>query len=337
MLSTRRTIGVEVGELLMKRLGTLPTILMMVALYCPAAAQDWPVRPVRIISAFAPGGTADAMGRPVAAQLATQLGQQFVVENRGGAGGLIGSALVANAPPDGYTFGITSIATIVIAPTLSANPGFDPIRSFSHVAMAGGPPTVLVVHPSLGPRTLGEMVTFLKKSGDPLPYVSPGLSTIGNLLAESWAATENIKISHVAYKGGGQAIQDLVAGHIKFGSVSWPAALGSMHNKSIIPLAVSSTRRMPEFPEVPTLAELGHPDLSVTTWLGFAAPAGVPAAIVQRMNREINAALDAPATRKQLQSQGIEVQKMSPEEFTSFVKDQLAKWGPYAKKFGTSN
>lgn len=319
-----------------RSIGVLTALL--VAVLCHAAqAQDWPSRPVRIIVPFAPGGTADAMSRPVAEQLRQQLGQQFILENRGGAGGLIGSAAVANAPPDGYTIGVTSIATLVIAPMTSANPGYDPIKSFRQVALAGGPPTVIVVHPSLGPKTFSEFRDLLKKQKDPLPYVSPGNGTIGNLIPEFWAEIEKVRISHVAYKGGGQAINDLIGGHIKMGSVSWPAALGAMRAGTVIPLAVTSSRRMPEFPDVPTMKELGYPDLAVTTWQGFAAPVGVSSPIVEKLNREIGAALDTSFVRTQLDRQGIEVQKMTPDELTAFVEAQLAKWGPFAKKLLTSN
>jgi tripartite-type tricarboxylate transporter receptor subunit TctC len=292
---------------------------------------------VRIIVPFAPGGTADAMSRPVAEQLRQQLGQQFVLENRGGAGGLIGSAAVANASPDGYTIGVTSIATLVIAPMTSANPGYDPIKSFRQVALAGGPPTVIVVHPSLGPKTFSEFRDLLKRQKDPLPYVSPGIGTIGNLIPEFWAEIEKVRISHIAYKGGGQAINDLIGGHINMGSVSWPAALGAMRAGTVIPLAVTSSRRMPEFPDVPTMKELGYPDLAVTTWQGFAAPAGVPSPIVEKLNQEIGAALDTSFVRTQLDRQGIEIQKMTPDELTAFVEAQLAKWGPFAKKLLASN
>ena len=313
------------------------TVLLVAVTSQAVQAQDWPSRPVRIIVPFAPGGTADAMSRPVAEQLRQQLGQQFVLENRGGAGGLIGSAAVANAAADGYTIGVTSIATLVIAPMTSPNPGYDPIKSFRQIALAGGPPTVIVVHPSLGPKTFGEFRDLLKKQKDPLPYVSPGIGTIGNLIPEFWAEIEKVRISHIAYKGGGQAINDLIGGHIKMGSVSWPAALGAMRAGTVIPLAVTSSRRMPEFPDVPTMKELGYPDLAVTTWQGFAAPAGVPSPIVEKLNREIGAALDTSFVRTQLDRQGIEIQKMTPDELTAFVEAQLAKWGPFAKKLLSSN
>jgi tripartite-type tricarboxylate transporter receptor subunit TctC len=298
----------------------------------PASAQDWPRKPVRIVSPFAAGGSSDTMGRIVAENLSERLHQQFYIENRGGAGGLIGSAVVANAPPDGYTFLISSIGTHVIAPATSANPGYDPIGSFTHVAFVGGPPTVIAVNPALGVRSLQELVALLKSRSEALPYVSPGPGTIGNLIAEFWAEKESVRLSHVAYKGSGQAITDLVAGHVQMGSMTWTAALGQMQAKTIIPLAVSSSRRMPEFSDVPTLKELGYPDLAVTTWFGFAAPAGLPRTITLRMNEQIGNALDAPAVRDRLVAEGFELEKMSPEALTGFIRDGLDQWGPLAKR-----
>jgi tripartite-type tricarboxylate transporter receptor subunit TctC len=297
-----------------------------------ANAQDWPRKPVRIVSPFAAGGSSDTMGRIVAENLSQRMHQQFYIENRGGAGGLIGSAAVSNALPDGATFLISSIGTHVIAPATSASPGYDPIASFTHVAFVGGPPTVIAVNPVLGVRSLEELRALLERRSEPLPYVSPGPGTIGNLIAEYWAEKESIKLSHVAYKGAGQAITDLVAGHVQMGSMTWTAALGQLQAKTIIPLAVSSTRRMPEFPDVPTLRQLGYPDLAVTTWFGFAAPAGLPSTIALRMNEEIGNALDAPAVKDRLIAEGFELEKMSPEELTAFVRDGLAKWGPLAKR-----
>jgi tripartite-type tricarboxylate transporter receptor subunit TctC len=307
----------------------------LLAACLPAAAanaQDWPRKPVRIVSPFAAGGSSDTMGRIVAENLSQRMHQQFYVENRGGAGGLIGSALVANSPPDGYTFLISSIGTHVIAPATSANPGYDPIAGFTHVAFVGGPPTVIAVNPALGVRSLAELLALLRRRTEALPYVSPGPGTIGNLIAEYWAERESVKLAHVAYKGSGQAITDLIAGHVQMGSMTWTAALGQMQAKTIIPLAVSSTRRMPEFPEVPTLKELGYPDLAVTTWFGFAAPAGLPAEITRRMNQEIGNALDAPAVKDRLIAEGFELEKMSPQEVTAFVRAGLERWGPLAKR-----
>jgi tripartite-type tricarboxylate transporter receptor subunit TctC len=296
-----------------------------------ASAQDWPAKPVRIISPFAAGGGSDTLGRILANQLSEKLGKQFLVENRGGAGGLIGSAAAAKAEPDGYTFVISSIATLVIAPATNANAGFDPLRSFTHIAYIGGPPTVIVVHPSLGVKTFKDLLAAVKSSGQPLAYVSPGPGTLGNLLAEFWAQKENLKLSHISYKGSGQAVSDLVAGHVKMGSMTLTAALGQIRAGTILPLAVSSANRLAEFPGVPTLKELGYPDLVATTWFAVAGPAGVPNNIVQRLNQEIIKALDTPAVRKRFEAEEIETEKMSPEELTRFVESEMAKWIPIAR------
>jgi tripartite-type tricarboxylate transporter receptor subunit TctC len=297
-----------------------------------ASAQDWPARTVKIVSPFAAGGSSDTMGRILAEALGQNLHQQFIIENRGGAGGLIGSAAVASAPPDGYTFLISSIGTHVIAPLSSANPGYDPVTSFTNVAFIGGPPIVIAAHPSLGVKSLPELLAKLKGRKDPLPYVSPGPGTVGNLIAEFWAEKTGTGLAHVAYKGAGQAINDLVAGHVQLGSITWTAALGQIRGGTIIPLAVSSARRMPDFPDLPTLKELGYPDLVVTTWFGFAAPAGLPAAISERMNRAVGAALEKPEVRARLQAEGFEIETMSPTEVTRFVQSELAKWGPVVKR-----
>jgi tripartite-type tricarboxylate transporter receptor subunit TctC len=297
-----------------------------------AQAQDWPARPVRIVSPFAAGGSSDTMGRLIAERLSEQLHQPFYVENRGGAGGLIGSAAVAAAAPDGYTFVISSIGSHVIAPSTSTAAGYDPLGDFTHVAFVGGPPIVIAVHPSLGVRSFEELRTRLKGASVALPYVSPGPGTVGHLIAEFWAERDGLKLAHVAYKGSGQAITDLVAGHVKMGSITWTAAIGQMRGRTIVPLAVSAARRMPEFPDVPTLKELGYPELAVTTWFGFAGPAGLDRTTTERMNREIGVALDAKAVRARLDADGFERATMSPAELTAFVQRELAKWSPLAKK-----
>jgi tripartite-type tricarboxylate transporter receptor subunit TctC len=281
---------------------------------------------------FAAGGSADTLGRVISDQLGNKFHQQFVVENRGGAGGLVGSAAVAGAEPDGYTFVISGIASHVIAPATNAHAGFDPLKSFTHIAYLGGPPIVIVVHPSLGAKSFKELVPKLKSSKDATNYVSPGAGTLGNLVAEYWARKENIKLEHVPYRGAALAINDLIAGHVKMGSMTWTTALGQIRGGNVLPLAVSSSKRMPEFPDVPTLKELGYPDLVATTWFSFSGPANLPQDIVQKLNREIVAALDAPEVRKRLETEGMETEKMSAAEFTKFVESEIGKWGPIAKE-----
>ena len=296
-----------------------------------AGAADWPAKPVRIVSPFAPGGTSDMLARLLAEQLTDKFGQNFFVENRGGAGGLIGSAAVASAEPDGGTFLISSIGTHVTSPATSPNPAYDPLRLFTHIAYLGGPPNVIVVHPSLGVKTFKELLAAAKTGSGAVNYISPGPGTIGHLVPELLARKENLKFAHVTYKGAGQAMTDLVAGHVKMGSVTWSSALGQIRAGTVVPLAVSSARPMPEFPDVPTMKVLGYPDLVATTWFGFSAPAGVSKEIVSRLNAEIVNALGSPAIRQRLEAEGIETEKMSAEEFTGFVASEIAKWTPVAR------
>jgi tripartite-type tricarboxylate transporter receptor subunit TctC len=309
--------------------GILTLTALLVACAAAATAAEWPGKPVRIVSPFAPGGTSDTLARLLAEQLGESFGQNFYVENRGGAGGLIGAAAVANAEPDGGTFLISSIGTQVTSPAISPNAGYDPLRNFAHIAYLGGPPNVIVVHPSLGVKSFNELLAAAK--AQTISYISPGPGTIGHLVAELLARKEGLKLTHVSYKGAGQAMTDLVAGHVKLGSVTWTAAVAQIRAGMVLPLAVSSARPMPEFPAVPTMTALGHPDLVATTWFGFSGPAGLPHDIVTRLNAEIVAALDRPALRSRLEREGIETEKMSPDEFTRFVAGEIAKWTPIAK------
>src|SRR5215213_3321912 len=292
--------------------------------------QTWPAKPVKIISPFAPGGSSDTLARILADQLSKKFNQQFFVENRGGSGGLIGSAAVAAAEPDGYTLGITSIGSHVIAPSTNANAGFDPVRDFSQVAYLGGPPIVVLVHPSLGAKSIADFRTAAK-ANQPFAYLSPGPGTLGQLLAELWGQRDDVKLSHIAYKGSGQAINDVIAGHVKMGSITWIGALGAMRGGLVTPLAVSSVDRMPEFPDVPTFKELGHAELVASTWFGFAGPAKLPNEMVQSLNRAVEEILNLPEVRARLDLEGVELQRMSPETLTNFIATENAKWGPIAR------
>jgi tripartite-type tricarboxylate transporter receptor subunit TctC len=306
---------------------------LAVAAFAPAAqAQDWPSRPVKVIVPFAPGGSADTLGRTFAEQLSEKFKQQFVADNRTGAGGLIGSAEAARAAPDGYTFVVSGIASHVIAPAINDKAGFDPIKNFTHVAYFGGPPIVIVTHPSVGAKTFPEFVAWAKAQTTPIAYVSPGAGTLGNLVAEYWGGKEKIKVEHIPYRGAAVAITDLIAGHVKVGSMTWTSALAQIRAKAVVPLAVTSANRMPEFPDVPTLKELGYPDLVATTWFSLSAPAGLPQDITDKVNAAVVAAMDAEIVRKRLETEGMEIEKMSADAFTKLMAEEIAKWGPIAKQ-----
>lgn len=314
----------------MKRL--ILSIAATVALATPLLAQaNWPNRPVKLVVPFAAGGSADTLGRSFGEQLTNTLGQQVVIENQGAAGGLVGSATVARAEPDGYTFVVSGIASHVVAPSINPNPGFDPMKDFTHVAYFGGPPIVMIAHPSLGVKSLKELLELAKKSKEPLGYVSPGAGTLGNLVAEYWAGKEKVKLEHIPYKGAAQAITDLIGGHVKLGSMTFTTAAPQIRSGNVIALAVSSAKRLAEFPNLPTFKEIGYPDMVATTWFSLSGPKGLPPDIVKKVNAAVDKAKDEPSVQKRLATEAMETEKMSSEEFTKFVAAELAKWGPVAK------
>jgi len=300
-------------------------------------AADWPTKPVRIVAPFAPGGSADTLGRLVAEQLSSTLGQQFFVENKPGAGGVVGSAMVATAVPDGYTFVVSGIASHVIAPATNTNAGFDPIKDFTHVAYFGGPPIVFIAHPSLGVKSLKEVLALAKAAKESMGYVSPGAGTLGNLVAEYFARKEGLKFDHIPYKGAAQAVTDLIGGHVKLGSMTWTTAHAHIRAGTVVPLAVSSSKRLADFPDVPTFKELGYDDLVAVTWFSLSAPANMPVDIVQKMNEETIKALDTAEARRRLEQESMETERMSPDEFTKFVESENKKWGPIAKAVITTS
>jgi tripartite-type tricarboxylate transporter receptor subunit TctC len=308
--------------------------LLFLCLASPAVAQDWPARPVRIVAPFAPGGSADTLGRIVAQKLGESLKQSFVVENRPGAGGVIGSELVARAAPDGYTLVVSGVASHVIAPSLPRGTPYDPLKDFTHIALFGGPPAVLVVNPAVPAKDLAEFVALLKKEPGKFSYGSPGNGTHGQLVAELFKRLAGVQMQHVPYKGASGAIADLVAGHIPAASTTLSTASGQIHGGKARALAISSEARLPDYPGVPTYAELGYPDLVATVWFSLSGPAGMPSNIVERINAEVRKALDAPDSRQRLRPEGIQPGTLSAPEFTAFVASELKRWAPVVKASG---
>jgi len=305
--------------------------LALAVLSTLAAAAEWPSRPVRIVAPSTPGGAADLFGRLLAERLSERLKERFYVDNRAGGGGLIGAQIVAHAEPDGYTFVTSSIAYHAIAPAASKDPGFDPMRDFTHIAYIGGPPNVFIVNPALPARSLAELVALARDKT--VDYVSPGVGTLGHLLVADFAQTARIKLQHIPHKGASQAMLDLIAGNVPFGSMTWSSAVGQIRAGKALPLAVSSKTRVREFPDVPTLAELGYPDLVAHTWFALAGPARLPDDIVRKLNRAVIEILDLPDVRKRLDQDAIVTEPMTPEQMTQFMASEIAKWGPIARKF----
>lgn len=306
-------------------------VLGLSLLASDALAADWPVKPVRLIAPFAAGGAADVVSRLLANALSASLGQQFIVENRAGGGGLIAAQYVAHAEPDGYTLMVAGMSSHVIAPAVSKSAGFDPVRDFTHMAFIGGAPTIILGHPSLGVRTLKGLIDLARSAADGIEYVSAGTGTVGNLVAEYIATKDRLKLVHVPYKAGSGAVVDLLAGRVKVGSLNWTTAREHIASSRLIPLAASSPRRLAAIPEVPTLKELGYTELVTTTWYVLSGPAGLPQEIVDKLNRETIQSLARPELRRHLENEGAETPAYSAPEVRSYMQAQVEQWAPIAK------
>jgi tripartite-type tricarboxylate transporter receptor subunit TctC len=318
------------------RIGAMTRFLvpLVLAVVAPiAAAQSWPTKPVRIIAPFAPGGSADTLGRIVAQKLTESFKENFIVENRPGAGGALGSDVVAKAAPDGYTLVVSGIASHVLAPAVQGTP-YDPLRDFTHIALFGGPPAVLAVNPSLKVKDLREFVALAKSKPGALSYGSPGNGTQGQLVAELFKQRAGIDIQHVPYKGASAAVADLIAGHIPAVSTTLTTAASQIRANRAIGLAISSEARLADFPDVPTFAEMGYPEIVATVWFSLSGPANMPAEIVHRLNTEVNRALEAPDVRERLKPEGIVPTPMNPKAFSDFVAAEVKRWAPIVKASG---
>jgi tripartite-type tricarboxylate transporter receptor subunit TctC len=308
----------------------LAAVLATLAAASSVAQTQWPTRPVRVIAPSTPGGAADTFARLVADHFSETFRERFYVENRAGAGGLIAAAATARAEPDGYTFVTSSIGYHVIAPAISANPGFDPLRDFTHIAYLGGPPNVLVVHPSLNVTSMQQFLALARR--DRLAYVSPGVGSHGHLVSEAFAHAAGISMQHVPHKGAAQAMLDLIAGNVKVGTMTWTTAIGQIRGGQVIPIAVSSSDRLQEFPDLPTFKELGYPELVTLTWYALSGPAGLPSDIVQKLNTAVARMFDLPQVRQKLSRDAVETRPMTSEEITRYMASEIDKWGPIAKR-----
>ena len=308
--------------------------VLAVSMTCPAQAQDWPTRPVRIVSPFAPGGGSDTVGRVVADYLSERLGQQFFIENRGGAGGVIGSAAVAKAPPDGYTFVISSIATHVIAPITVADAGYDPLRDFAHVAFAGGPPTVVVVHPSLGVKSFKELIALSKSKPEPNNVGTPGAGSLGQLTLEAILQKKIANFNHVPYRGGAPLLTDFFGNHIPVASTPILPILQHAAAGTIVPLGVTSTQRIPLLKDVPTFQELGYPEMNGAIWFWLAGPKNPPAPIVDKLNQEIRRLINSPEIREQFEKTAVLSMDADGPALTKYLAEEVKRWSAFVDEKG---
>jgi tripartite-type tricarboxylate transporter receptor subunit TctC len=315
---------------------SLVVLACLAALAAPAAAQRYPEKPIRMIVPFPPGGGSDTAGRALATRLSEQLGQPIVVENRVGAAGSIGAEYASRAPADGYTILLGSTSELTQYPAVNPKVRYDPLRDFVPVSLVGTIPLVLVVHPSLPAHSVAELVRLARARPGQIDFGSAGVGATTHLAVEHFMLLAKVKLRHVPYKGSPQATADLVAGHIQMAIPTMPAAFPFVQAKRLRALAVTTEKRVPVLPEVPTMQEAGVKGYVNVLWAGVLAPKGTPAPIVERLHGEIAKALETPEVRKILERAGVSAQSSSPEAFASFIRAELEKWARVVKQAGIS-
>jgi len=296
-------------------------------------ADDYPSRPITLIVPFPPGGSTTVMARNVADKMSAALGQSIVVENRGGAGGTLGTRFAAKAPADGYTILLSYTGTFSIAPSAYGDPGYDPRKDFAPIGMIGAAPNLLVVNPSVPVHTVPELIKYIKAQTTPMQYGSPGVGTVNHLAGELLASDIGVKMQHIPYKGNGPALGDLIGGHIPMMFMPIPAALGNVKAGTLRALAITSAKRSSVLPDLPTLSE-SLPGFEVALRYGLSAPAGTPKPIVDRLNKELNAALADPEVQKRLANEGADALPMSPQAYADDLDREEKKWGTLVRKLG---
>ncbi len=283
---------------------------------------------------FAPGGSASTAARSVADKMSETLGQQIVIDNRGGAGGTVATRAVAKAPPDGYTLLVVTSATVGTSPSLFQNLGYDPRKDFAPIGLIAATPNLIAVHPTFPARSLAELIKIGKEATTPIPYGSPGTGTLNHLTVELLAYRTGMKVAHVPYKGAGPALNDLLGGHINVLISAIPNAHSHIVAGTIHGLAVTGAKRSALIPDVPTFAEAGLPGYDVPLRWGLAAPAGTPRPIIDKLNAALNAALATDEVRQRLAIEGAEPQPTTPEEYAGIIDREVAMWSDLVKAAG---
>lgn len=307
--------------------------LLALAPLAGAIAQPFPSKPIRIIVPFTPGSATDTMARPIAEKLAAAFGQQVVVENRPGAGGTIGIGALARSPADGYTLAVVSTGHVV-NPVLYANLAYDTLKDFSGVAPLAGLPSVLVVSPALGVRSVQDLVAMAKARPGQLNYATAGIGSAAHISAEKFRMATGIDAVHVPLKGSPESLTETMGGRTQFTWTPLTTAVGQIRGGQLLALAVSTARRSDAFPDVPTIAEAGYPRGEFNFWVGMLAPAQTPREVLARLNSEIQRALQAPDMKERLAKLGAEPIAMSPEQFDSFIREEHAVLGDMMRAAG---
>jgi tripartite-type tricarboxylate transporter receptor subunit TctC len=305
---------------------------LFVLMASSAAAQDYPNRPLRLIVTVPPGGAADFIARLVGGKLSESLGQPVLVENRGGAGGTIAADAVAKAAPDGYTLLQNSITTHGVGPHLYSKLPYDPVKDFAPVSGLALLPLVMAVNADLPAKNVAEFIAAAKKSE--LNFASSGNGGAPHMAAELFKSVTGAPLTHVPYKGSGPAVADLVGGRVQVMFDAAPSLIAHIRAGKLRVLAAASRERNRLLPEVPTFAELGHPQVAVSLWYGLLAPAGTPRTVIDRLNREVTKALEAADVRDKLLAQGADPMPGSPDAFAAFMQSEMVKWAPVVKQAG---
>ena len=302
--------------------------------FAQRATDAYPVRPIRLVVPFAPGGSSDTIVRVIGPKLGEQLGQQVVLDNRSGGNGAIGTQIVGHAAPDGYTIGLAYIATMATNPAISGDVGYDPVKDFAAITQLTSSANVVAVHPSLKVSSVKELVAAAKTKPGQINYASGGVGTIGHLSAELLQHAAGVKFNHIPYKGSGQAVIDLVGGQVPlmFGGMS--AFMGHAKAGRVKLVGVTGTTRMSIAPEIPTIAESGYPGFEAVGWFGLVAPARTAPAIITKLNAEAIRAAGTPEVHDKLAGIGFDVVTSTPDAFQRYIAAELAKWRKVAREMG---
>lgn len=293
----------------------------------PAGAQEkYPTRPVRFVVPYAAGGSTDTLARTIGVKLSDYLGEQVIVDNRPGASGDIGMQMVARAAPDGYTIVLGYIANLAIGPSLYDKMPYDPVKDFEPVTQVAGASNIIVVHPSVPARTFKEFIAYAKANPKKVNFASAGVASVGHLTGELLNNMAGIDMVHVPYKGSGQAISDLVGGHVKVMISGMASTLPHVRSGKLRGLATTGLKRTPATQDIPTVAESGFPGFEASSWFGVLAPAKTPKPIISRLHADIVKVLKQSDVEKKLEAIGFEIVGSTPEQFAAYIKSEIRKW-----------
>lgn len=327
----RRCGGAQIAAL---AAGLLATQAQAQTAVSTAAPASWPLRPVRLVVPFGPGGSADLVARLLGQRLPEALGQPVVVENRPGAGAMLGNELVAKSPPDGYTLGVGTLGPLAVNQSLFARVPYDSARDFAPITLTGASSHVLVVNPALPVRSLADLITLAKKRPGQLTFASSGIGNATHLTGELFKSMAGVDVVHVPYKGGGAAVADVIGGHVVFSFASMPSAIPHVRAGRLRALAVAPAQRVASVPDLPTVAESGLPGFASEDWQGLVAPARTPGEVIARLNAEVHRVLGATDLRERLDAQGFQVRLSTPQQFADLIRSESAKWARIVREAG---